>query len=109
MNPRGSPPARHRVIHNVPIWALAAPLNHDAAAVLIGGSGAVLVNTFHDAVGIDADGDLDLRYALRRRRDPDQVEHAQLLAISRYAAGVLADGPELARPVSSSWTSSRAT
>jgi len=38
MNPRGSLPARHRVIHNVPIWALAAPLNHDAAAVQIGGS-----------------------------------------------------------------------
>ena len=37
MNPRDRLPARHRVIHNVPIRALAAPLNHDAAAIQIGG------------------------------------------------------------------------
>jgi len=39
--------------------------------------------TWHDAVRIDVEGDLDLRDATRRRRDTGQLEHAELLVVGR--------------------------
>ena len=40
----------------------------------------------HDAVGVDVEGDLDLRDAARRRRDADELELAQRLVEARHLA-----------------------
>ncbi len=39
-----------------------------------------------DAVGVDVEGDLDLRHAARRRGDADQVELAEQLVVRRHLA-----------------------
>ena len=44
-----------------------------------------------DAVGVDVEGDLDLRHAARRRRDADQVELAEHLVVRRHLALALED------------------
>ena len=44
-----------------------------------------------DAVGVDVEGDLDLRNAARRRRNADQVELAKRLVVRRHFALALED------------------
>ena len=38
----------------------------------------------HDAVGVDVEGDLDLRNAARRRRQVDELELAERLVVARH-------------------------
>src|SRR5262249_4128253 len=45
----------------------------------------------HDAVGIDVEGDLDLRYAARGGRDTDQVELPEELVVAGHLALTLED------------------
>ena len=45
----------------------------------------------HDAVGVDVEGDLDLRHAARGRRQTGQLEHAELLVVRRDLALALVD------------------
>ena len=40
----------------------------------------------HDAVGVDVEGDLDLRHAARRRRQAGELERAELLVVRRHLA-----------------------
>ena len=54
-----------------------------------------LADTLQDAVGVDVEGDLDLRHAARRRRDVGQVEPAQRLVVARRAR---------ARPAARGWS-----
>ena len=51
----------------------------------------VLGRDVDDAVGVDVEGDLDLRHAARRRRDADQVELAEQLVVRRHRALALED------------------
>ena len=44
-----------------------------------------------DAVGVDVEGDLDLRHAARRRRNAHQVELAEHLVVGRHFALALED------------------
>jgi hypothetical protein len=39
-----------------------------------------------DAVGVDVEGDLDLRHAARRRRQADQMEAAERAVVARQRA-----------------------
>ena len=50
-----------------------------------------LADDVHDAVGVDVEGDLDLRHAARRRRQAGQLEHAELLVVGRDLALALED------------------
>ena len=50
-----------------------------------------LADDVHDAVGVDVEGDLDLRHAARRRRDADEIELAEQLVVGRHLALALAD------------------
>ncbi len=45
----------------------------------------------HDAVGVDVEGDLDLRDTTRRRRQTGQLEHPELLVVRRDLALALVD------------------
>ena len=51
----------------------------------------VLGGHVHDAVGVDVEGDLDLRHAARRGRDAGQLEHAELLVVRGDLALTLED------------------
>ena len=62
----------------------------DADRLLLAGR-LVLGRDVHDAVGVDIEGDLDLRHAARRRRDADQIELAEQLVVGRHLALALAD------------------
>ena len=44
-----------------------------------------------DAVGVDVEGDLDLRHAARRRRNADEIELAEQLVVGRHLALALED------------------
>jgi hypothetical protein len=44
-----------------------------------------------DAVGVDVEGDLDLRHAARCRRNADEVEHAEHLVVGSHLALALED------------------
>ena len=57
----------------------------DADLLLLAGR-LVLGRHVDDAVGVDVEGDLDLRHAARRRRDADQVELAEHLVVARHLA-----------------------
>ena len=50
-----------------------------------------LARDVDDAVGVDVEGDLDLRHAARRRRDAHQIELAQQLVLRRQLALALED------------------
>ena len=50
-----------------------------------------LADDVDDAVGVDVEGDLDLRHAARRRRDADEVELAEQLVVGRHLALALED------------------
>src|ERR1700719_5175844 len=52
------------------------PRGLDANLLLLAGR-LVLGRNVHDAIGVDVEGDLDLRHAARCRRDTDQVELTQ--------------------------------
>src|SRR5215218_2172683 len=57
----------------------------DGHRLLLAGA-AVLGRDVDDAVGVDVEGDLDLRHATRRRRDADQLEVAEhLVAVGHLA------------------------
>ena len=45
----------------------------------------------HDAVGVDVEGDLDLRHPARGRRQTGQLEHPELLVVRRDLALALVD------------------
>jgi hypothetical protein len=71
--------------HALDLVVRQAGVGLDGDLVLLAG-GLVLGRHVQDAVGVDVEGDLDLRHAARRRRDVGQVELAQALvaeAISR--------------------------
>ena len=51
----------------------------------------VLGRDVDDAVGVDIEGDLDLRDASRRRRNPDQIELGEQLVVGRHLALTLED------------------
>ncbi|ADI04037.1 putative NAD-specific glutamate dehydrogenase [Streptomyces bingchenggensis BCW-1] len=51
----------------------------------------VLRRHMHDAVGVDVEGDLDLRHTARGRRQAGQLEHAELLVVRRDLALALVD------------------
>src|SRR5829696_754269 len=51
----------------------------------------VLRRDVDDAVGVDVEGDLDLRHAARRRRDAHQVELAEQLVVRGHLALALED------------------
>ena len=53
----------------------------------------------HDAVGVDVEGDLDLRHAARGRRETGELEGAQALVVGRHLALALVDLDEHARLV----------
>ena len=57
----------------------------DADLLLLAG-GLVLGRDVDDAVGVDVEGDLDLRHAARRGRDAHQVELAEELVVRRHFA-----------------------
>ena len=50
-----------------------------------------LARDVDDAVGVDVEGDLDLRHAARRRRNSDQVELAEHLVVRGHLALALED------------------
>ena len=52
--------------------------------LLVGG--AILGRHVHDAVGVDVEGDLDLRHAARRRRQVDELELAERLVVAGHLA-----------------------
>ena len=60
----------------------------DADLLLLAGA---LVPGRHvdDAVGVDVEGDLDLRHAARRRRQADEIERAEQLIVGRHLAFAL--------------------
>ena len=62
----------------------------DRHRLLLAGA-EVLGGDVHDAVGVDVEGDLDLRHAARRRRQAGQLEHAELLVVRRHLALALVD------------------
>ena len=62
----------------------------DADLLLLAGA-LVLGGHVDDAVGVDVEGDLDLRHAARRRRDSDQVELAEHLVVRGHLALALED------------------
>ncbi len=66
----------------------------DADLLLLAG-GLVLRRDVDDAVGVDVEGDLDLRHAARRRRNADQVELAERACCRR---------PFRARPGRRGWS-----
>src|SRR3546814_19956943 len=55
----------------------------DADGLLLAGR-LVLGADVDDAVGVDVEGDLDLRHAARRGRNADQVELAEQLVVRRH-------------------------
>src|SRR6202011_409137 len=55
----------------------------DADLLLLAGR-LVLGRDIDDAVGVDVEGDLDLRHAARRGRDTDQVELAEQFVVRRH-------------------------
>jgi hypothetical protein len=61
------------------------------ANLLLLAGGLVLGIDADDAVGIDVEGDLDLRDAAWRRWQPDQIELAEQLVIRRHLALALED------------------
>ena len=77
----------HHPVDLVLAQARAAGDRH--ALFLVGGK--VLGADVHDAVGVDVEGDLDLRHAARRRRQAGQLEHAELLVVGRDVALALVD------------------
>ncbi|EID10575.1 putative NAD-specific glutamate dehydrogenase [Mycobacterium xenopi RIVM700367] len=62
----------------------------DTDRVLLAGA-LVLGGDVHDAVGVDVEGDLDLRHAARRRRDTGQLEGTQQLVVRSDLALTLID------------------
>ena len=60
----------------------------DADLLLLAGR-LVLRRDIDDAVGVDVEGDLDLRHAARRRRDADEIELAEQLVVGRHLAFAL--------------------
>ncbi len=58
---------------------------------LLAARGEVLGRDVHDAVGVDVEGDLDLRYAAGRRRQVDELELAQRLVVHGHVALALED------------------
>src|SRR6185437_9284554 len=62
----------------------------DADLLLLAG-GLVLGRDADNTVGVDVEGDLDLRNAARRRRNALQVEAAQALVVGRHLALALED------------------
>ena len=62
----------------------------DADLLLLAGR-LVLGRDVDDAVGVDVEGDLDLRHAARGGRDADEIELAEHLVIGRHLALALED------------------
>ena len=62
----------------------------DTDLLLLAGA-LVLGRDVDDAVGVDVEGDLDLRYAARRRRDADEIELAEQFVVGRHLALTLED------------------
>src|SRR6185312_11906567 len=60
----------------------------DADLLLLAG-GLVLGGDADNAVGVDVEGDLDLRHAARRGRNALQVEAAKALVVGRHLAFAL--------------------
>src|SRR6202011_2724145 len=73
---------------DVGLGQAAGCLNPDA--LLLAG-GLVLGRYVDDAVGVDIEGDLDLRDAPRRRWDSDQIELGEELVVGRHLALALED------------------
>ena len=57
----------------------------DADLLLLAGA-LVLGRDIDDAVGVDVEGDFDLRHAARRRRNADEIELAEHLVVGRHLA-----------------------
>ena len=51
----------------------------------------VLGRYVDDTIGVNIEGDLDLREAPRRRRNPDQIELGEQLVVGRHLALALVD------------------
>ncbi|EHH12994.1 NAD-specific glutamate dehydrogenase [Mesorhizobium amorphae CCNWGS0123] len=62
----------------------------DADLVLLAGA-LVLGRDVDDAVGVDVEGDFDLRHAARCRRNADEIELAEHLVVGRHFALTLED------------------
>ncbi|EHK58756.1 putative NAD-specific glutamate dehydrogenase [Mesorhizobium alhagi CCNWXJ12-2] len=62
----------------------------DADLVLLAGA-LVLGRDIDDAVGVDIEGDLDLRHAARRRRNTNQIELAERLVVGCHFTLALED------------------
>ncbi len=62
----------------------------DGDLLLLAGT-LVLGGDVEDAVGVDVEGDFDLRHAARGRRDAVELEGAELLVVARHRALALQD------------------
>ena len=67
-----------------------APRGLNADLLLLAGS-LVLGRNVHNAIGVDVEGDVDLRHSTRRRRNADQIELTQQLIIGSQLAFALED------------------
>ena len=76
--------------HLVDVGLRQAARSLDADLLLLAGR-LVLGRDLDDAVGVDVEGDLDLRHAARRRRDADQIELAEQFVVGRHLALALED------------------
>ena len=88
----GGPPRRapRRPDHPVDLVLGQGGAAGDLDRLLLAGA-LVLGGDVHDAVGVDVEGDLDLRDAARRRRQAGQLERAELLVVRRHLALALVD------------------
>src|SRR5712692_4903718 len=62
----------------------------DANRLLLAGP-EILRRDVHDTVCVDVEGDLHLRHAARRRREPDEIELAEQLVVGRHLTFTLED------------------
>ena len=76
--------------HALDLGVAQAARGLDADRLLLAGR-LVLGRHVHDAVGVDVEGDLDLRHAARRRRNADEIELAEQLVVGRHLALALGD------------------
>ena len=74
--------------HAVDIVVVEAAGGFDADLLFLAGR-LVLGRNMHDAVGVDVEGDLDLRHAAHGRRNADQVELAENLIVRGHLAFTL--------------------